>query len=179
MAYGYGKALEKQIEMANNQYLERKIGDIQKVETPVMLDRRTGQGKPTKKSIVDFIGFYIKDGKFMPVAFDAKETRDERAFPLSSIKEHQFEYLKIRHDFGTEAFLIIYAVHHDVCFRLDFPLLAKWWKAKKRKEPMEGCKTYASIPFPWLAKHCPQLFSSRGIILDYLMVENGGKIDKA
>lgn len=177
MAYGHGKAFEQMIERTNEKYKRRGIANIEKVPTPTSVNRQ-GQGYYKDKSIVDFVGFYVLPQKdeteqlrFMPVAFDAKETKDKNKFPLSSIKKHQYEFLKMRHKFGTEAFILINCVRHRKIYRLGFEELHRRWKGWKSKEgvPYDNQNgSYASISFNWMEENLKPINSKNGILVDYL-----------
>ncbi len=172
MAYGYGDTLEEIIIMANNVYRQRKLADIQKQEVKVVFDRRTGRGFPKDKSIVDFIGFYIKKKNneeiFIPVAFDAKETRSKTRFDLSNIYDHQYRYLKLRYELGSDAFLLINFVKHNEYYRLDFSDLKRAWEGWKSGRGVDGYTNIASIPYSWFVDNLSTIKSKRGLIIDYL-----------
>jgi recombination protein U len=160
--------------MANTQYRRRGLADIQKQEVPTIFDRRTGRGFPREKAIVDFIGFYIKQidksrqRMFMPVAFDAKETRSTTRFDLSNIYDHQYQYLRLRYELGTESFLLINFVKHNQYYRLEFPQLQKAWEGWKSSQGVTDYSNIASIPYEWFASNLKPVKSKGGVVLDYL-----------
>jgi recombination protein U len=152
-----GKGLEDLIEFTCSQYDQRGIALIQKVPTPVKVIR---QGKEIvraffeKKSTVDFIGNF----KGVPIAFDAKQTKNKTAFPLSSLEIHQEEFLKRWSKGQGNAFLIIECITIQKVFLLKIEALERFRIENKRK----------SIPFTWLEHHCKQIKSKNGIALDFL-----------
>ena len=126
-----GSALEALVIMANNAYRARKIGVIHKVPT-AWLPIRDGTGKVAsakvqEKAAVDFIGHVRIDGHALPVAFDCKETRQDK-WPLSRLEPHQYEYLADCHATGACAFVLLGFVTRDRYFVLPFPALQKYWE---------------------------------------------------
>ena len=106
-----GMSLENLINMTNEYYLKKDIALIYKKPTPIGVAEVTysDHKKLIKKayfkeqSTLDYNGLY--KGKY--IEFDAKETLNKTAFPISNIHPHQIEQIAgvIRH--GGIAFLLI------------------------------------------------------------------------
>lgn len=180
MAYGYGKGLEQLIEIANEAYLARELAFIEKRHRQSKTFRSKGKDIVTGKAVVDYTGNILIKNRYeeivyTPVAFDAKECRDEKKFPLSYIKPHQFKYLKKRHYAmaGSENFIIIDMVKHKKIYRLDFLELEKRWKGWQTSTgvPYDNKNgSYASISWEWIKENLEPIPSRNGIILDYLNI---------
>ena len=186
MAYGYGKGLEQLIEITNEAYLARGLAFVEKRHRESKTFRSKGRDIVTGKAVVDYTGELVENvciaeghGEvqekiyYIPVAFDAKECRDEKKFPLSYIKPHQFNYLKKRHYSmpGSENFIIIDMVPHKKIYRLDFPELERRWKGWQTSTgvPYDNKNgSYASISWEWIEQNLEPIPSRNGIILDYL-----------
>jgi len=128
-----GFALEELIVAANTGYRSRRLAVIHKVPTawlPVRNgDGRVSAAKVTEKAAVDFLGHVrLGDGRAVPVAFDAKETRQPR-WPLAKLEPHQYEYLADSHATGACAFVLIGFAAAGRLFVLPFPELARCWAA--------------------------------------------------
>ncbi len=100
-----GDLTEEIINNTNEYLLRHNLALINKIPTPVKVLKREG-GKITdgffeEKGLLDYIG--ICQG--LPVAFDAKETK-QKSLPLSNIAEHQYEYIENFIKQGGYAFII-------------------------------------------------------------------------
>jgi len=100
-----GDLTEEIINNTNEYLLRHNLALINKIPTPVKVLKREG-GKITdgffeEKGLLDYIG--ICQG--LPIAFDAKETR-QKSLPLSNIAEHQYEYIENFIKQGGYAFII-------------------------------------------------------------------------
>ena len=106
-----GMNLEAAINSSNEYYLMKDIALIYKKPTPIgIVDVSYANHKKTiekayfkEQSTLDYNGLYR--GKY--IEFDAKETLNKTAFPLSNIHEHQTKQIRnvIKH--GGIVFLII------------------------------------------------------------------------
>jgi recombination protein U len=107
-----GMTLEEDINITNKYYLDNNIGVIHKKPTPITINKVDYPSRLeavikeahfNTPSTTDYNGVY--KGKY--IDFDAKETLNKTAFPLSNIHEHQTEHIRriIKH--GGIAFLII------------------------------------------------------------------------
>ncbi|MDT0943314.1 Holliday junction resolvase RecU [Staphylococcus pseudintermedius] len=150
-----GKFLEDAINATNRQYLERDLALIQKIPTPTIVNTRTGKGRYSEKSTVDFIG--VSRGKH--VAFDAKEL-STKIFPFSRLKPHQYNYLLNVHKQRGEAFILILFKQVNELYKLDIFTYAKLKRDLDRK----------SIPYEWFKSNLKPIKSKNGIYYDYLNV---------
>ena len=104
-----GMALEKDINITNEYYIESDIAYIYKKPTPVKIVKvdykhmKINEAYYKEPSTLDYNGIY--KGKY--IEFDAKETNSKTSFPYINIHKHQYEHIKniIRH--GGIAFLIV------------------------------------------------------------------------
>jgi recombination protein U len=105
---------------------------IQYIDVPVV-------GNTMKQSTVDFLGCYGPDGK--GIAFDAKQTSSKTSFPLSDIRQHQYEFLKLFDEVGGDAFLFIQFIKvqdESKFFKTPIIFIKDYWEGKKGRK---------SIPF--------------------------------
>jgi len=159
-----GDTFEEYINYSNIVYLRRGKALIQKIATPVKVLKRQGRkivnGYFEQKSTLDFIGVY----KSIPVAFDAKETKQNR-FPLKNIHQHQIEFMESWNLNGGRAFILVSFKSKDKVFRLEFDDLIFHWAAW---EENKGKRGFASIPYSFFEDDCQEIVSRNGILLDYL-----------
>ncbi|WP_338114403.1 Holliday junction resolvase RecU [Tissierella carlieri] len=57
---------------------------------PIRRGKQMVSADHKEKSMLNFIGLY----KGIPIAFDAKEAKEETRFPLSNIQPHQMEFIE-------------------------------------------------------------------------------------
>lgn len=157
-----GMALENMIDHSNQTYLNKKIAQVNKIPTPwsVNYNRQTGKvhrAYPQKKGTVDFIG--VSDG--VPLAFDAKTTKEKTRFPLSNVEEHQVEYLWNHTMQGGISFFIIYFEHKNEVYYMPIETFVGWWD-----QQFEGGRK--SIPYEWFTNNVERIYSKNGVIVDYL-----------
>ena len=106
-----GMNLENALNQTNNYYLNNDIAVIYKKPTPIgVVDVSYKNHKKIiekayfkEQSTLDYNGLY--KGKYLD--FDAKETLNKTAFPLSNIHEHQTEHIRKVLKHQGIAFLII------------------------------------------------------------------------
>lgn len=164
MGYHKGDGFEEIINLANTTYKRKGIALVQKIATPMKPIRR---GKKIvsayyeEKSTLDYIGIY----EGVPIAFDAKETKEETRFPLNNIQLHQIDFMLNWYKHGGIAFLLIYFTKLGTVYRLDWTTLDWYWN---RYQENRGKRGFGSIPFNEFQCNCKQLKSRDGIILDYL-----------
>lgn len=88
-----GDKTEEIINYTNDYLLKHNLALINKIPTPIKVLKREGNkivdGFFEEKGLLDYIG--VCQG--LPVAFDAKETK-QKSLPLSNIAEHQYEYIE-------------------------------------------------------------------------------------
>ena len=105
-------------------------------------------------STLDYNGLYR--GKY--IEFDAKECHSRTAFPLSNLKEHQFEHIKKVIKQGGIAFLIIFM--NNEFFLLKGEDIIEYTNSSSRK----------SIEFEYLKNHAYKIDESYTPRLKYLDV---------
>jgi len=155
-----GKAFEKLILVSNRYYAMKGWAAVEKVEPPFKTlgyHRKYAYGYYESSGFVDFVG--IANGRAL--CFEAKSTNERTRFPLSNLKEKQYEILKTWHNQGSISFLLIEFEKRQVVFLLKFNQLKKWWDSAQTG----GRK---SIPFEWFHFNCQRVMNSRGIPLDYI-----------
>ncbi|CAK7083231.1 Holliday junction resolvase RecU [Tissierella sp.] len=164
MGYHKGDMFEELINRSNIVYKRKEIALVQKVSTPMKPIRR---GKEIvsayyeEKSTLDYIGLY----KGVPIAFDAKETKEENRFPLNNIQEHQIEFMENWYKHGGIAFLLVNFTKLEKVFRLDWWILSWYWK---KYQENKGKRGFGSISLDEFESSCKKLKSRDGIMLDYL-----------
>lgn len=112
----------------------RLSGDavIQQISTPVVGDRM-------KQSTVDFSGVYGPEGH--AIAFDAKQCGNKTSFPLSDIRQHQYEFLRLWNLCGGDAYFFIqFTKLQDPAefFKTPISFISEYW---------DGSKGRKSIPY--------------------------------
>ena len=91
-----GMNLENDINSSNEYYINKEIAYIYKKPTPIKLvkvDYKKGEIKEAyfeKPSTTDYNGIY--KGKY--IDFEAKETVNEKGFPLNNIHKHQITHIR-------------------------------------------------------------------------------------
>lgn len=164
MGYHKGDAFEEIINLANLSYKRKGIALVQKIATP-MKPIRKGEKIISayyhQKSTLDYIGIF----ETIPIAFDAKETKEINKFPLKNVKPHQIEFMKNWYKHGGLAFLLIYFTRLNLVYRLDWITLGWYWN---RYQENRGKKGFGSIPINEFECNCKRVRSRDGIILDYL-----------
>lgn len=164
MSYHRGDAFEEIINISNIAYKNKEIALIQKIATPMKPIRRGAKiisAYYEEKSTLDFIGVY----KGVPIAFDAKETKETTRFPLSNIQPHQIKFMKNWDKHGGITFLVINFRKLNKSFRLDWKQLKEYWEQYQENKGRRG---YGSIPVEFFETNCKTLGSKNGIALDYL-----------
>lgn len=159
-----GDAFEEVINRSNKIYKRKGIAIISKISTPmkpVLQGNKIVSAYYEEKSTVDFIG--VCGGT--AIAFDAKETKEKNRFPLSNIKKHQIDFMKLWALHGGDTFLIINFVKLNRVFRLDLTTLDWYWNQYQENKGKRG---FGSIPLNEFEVNCTELSSRNGILLDYL-----------
>ena len=119
-----GMALEEDLNITNQYYLENDIAVIYKKPTPITInhvnypnraDAIITNAKFKIPSTTDYNGIY--KGKY--IDFEAKETTSTTSFPLANIHTHQIEHLRkiVRH--GGIGFIIVSFSRLNRIFLLD------------------------------------------------------------
>lgn len=164
MGYHKGDVFEEIINISNEVYKNKGIALIQKISTPMKPISRGSKiisAYYEEKSTLDYIGVFAS----LPIAFDAKETKEITRFPLSNIQDHQIEFMKNWYKHGGLAFLLINFTKLDEVYRLDWTTLSWYWKQYQENRGKRG---FGSIALNEFRCNCKKLKSRDGIILDYL-----------
>lgn len=164
MSYHKGDAFEEIINISNKVYKRKGIALVQKIATPMKPIRRGKQivsAYYEEKSTLDFVGVH----KGIPIAFDAKETKEETRFPLSNIADHQIEFMENWDKHGGITFILIHLTKLDRVYRLDWKMLKPYWNQYQENRGKRG---FASIAVEELETYCQRIKSRDGIMLDYL-----------
>ncbi len=106
-----GMGLEEDINYTNQYYIDKNIAFIYKKPTPIQVTKVDYQknsmiikeGFFKEPSTTDYNGLY--DGLY--IDFEAKETTNKTAFPLSNIHKHQINHIRNIINNGGIGFLIV------------------------------------------------------------------------
>lgn len=160
-----GMALENDINISNQYYLEKNIGVIYKKPTPIKISKVSYPSKSSTiiteaffelPSTTDYNGIY--KGKY--IDFDAKEVKSGKSFPLSNIHKHQIEHLKRIIEHGGISFLIIRFYVTNTTYLLETRNLLDFIDNNSR----------ASIPIDYFEKNCKKINEGYRPRVDYLKV---------
>ena len=160
-----GMALEDDLNETNNYYLLNNIAVIYKKPTPITIakvDFKSRDDAVIKEayfktpSTTDYNGIY--KGKY--IDFEAKETLNEKFFPLRNIHNHQIEHLRRIINHGGIAFLII------IFSKLNETYLIE---AQKFINYVDN-NTRASIPIAYIKENGYRLLEKFNPRLDYLKI---------
>lgn len=158
-----GMDLEYLIEQANEYYIDNDIAYIYKKPTPIGVvkvsysnkGKRIQDGFYKTPSTLDFNGLY----KGHYIEFDAKETKNKTAFPISNVHEHQIKHIRNINNHGGIVFLII--MMNNKYFLLMGNTFLDFLNKENRK----------SIPYDYLVNNAYEIkLSLKG--LDYLPILN-------
>ncbi len=162
-----GMVLETDLNETNQYYLVNNIAIIHKKPTPITI-KKVDYISPTKikikdayfqkPSTTDYNGIYR--GKY--IDFEAKETKNQKHFPLSNIHNHQLEHLKKVIEHGGIGFLIVRFVTKDETFYLDGKDLTNFLENNTRK----------SIPYSYFQEKGHLIKINYNPRLDYLKIIN-------
>lgn len=162
-----GMSLETRINEANEYYLVHGIANIHKKPTPITIvdvdyqSRQTARIKEAyfvKASTTDYNGIY--KGKY--VDFDAKQTQNKKAMPLTIVHQHQIDHLRSVVQMGGIAFLVVEFSSLDEAYVLSAKNLLKFWDAAKKND---GPK---SIPYEHFLNNETLINSKILPVFDYL-----------
>jgi len=143
-----GKAWEEKIIKKCLEYRKLNKALIIKIPTEFTILRRGAKivsAFPKEKAFLDFVGV-LSNGK--TIFIEAKSTANKTSFPLSMIKEHQFDLCnEIRN-------------YTDMCYYLIYfkELKKTYFVNAKEVEMFRQTETRKSLPIKWLDEH--------GVILD-------------
>ncbi len=128
-----GAGLEEIINFTNEKLMERELGVIQKIPTPitpVKIDNSTSTitlAYFEKQSTVDYIGAV----QGIPLCFDAKETAVKN-LPIHNIHEHQVDFMTAFEKQGGVAFFLVYFRETDEYFYLPLRDFLPFWTESKK-----------------------------------------------
>lgn len=157
-----GQGFEELIIAANQHYAQKKIAAVIKVPTSFKVERRYNPLRkqseivgcyPEIKSTVDFMGQLGN----IPIAFEAKSSANKISFPLSNIKAHQADWLRLVDALGGCAFILFEIQQLRSFYRMDIKQLLQFTAENNRK----------SIPFAFFEEYCDKIRIENGI-LNYL-----------
>jgi recombination protein U len=166
-----GLDFEDLVNTANEQYMYLNIAVIGQVPVPTKINIDKDRNSETygqvmdahfvRPALPDFMGRYGK----IPISFDAKNTREEKRFPLSNIKDHQIRFLNnwTRGKEGEGFFLVRFEILNRV-FRIDIDIVNKYYQQWIRY-PKRG---NASIPLVVFETQAVEVKHGRNVCLDYL-----------
>lgn len=160
-----GMALESDINLTNEYYLEKDIAVIYKKPTPIKVSKVVYPSKSSTiikeaffevPSTTDYNGIY--KGKY--IDFDAKEVKKSKSFPLANIHKHQIEHLKKVMEHGGISFLIVKFYINNAIYLLE------------TKKLLEFINNYdrASIPIEYFEKNCNKVKEGYRPRIDYLKI---------
>lgn len=134
-----GMALEDHINKVNLRYRKNNQALIVKKSTPLKV---TGRGIVYTQSTIDYSGLYKFKQNAIPVAFDAKETKNKTSFPLSNLEEHQILFLDFWARLGGDSFFLIHFTALDKVYKVPIDFVLDIIAANKRKSiPIEDLKS--------------------------------------
>lgn len=137
-----GTDWEKQIIKKCEQYRKQGVAYIHKIPTEFSIVRRFGKivgAFPKDKSILDFIGT-LADGR--SIYIEAKSTQNKTSFPLSLIKDHQYDFAKEILNYTDLCFYLIYFRTRNRVYLLHVHKVETFKRKYTRK----------SLPLDWIEK---------------------------
>ena len=130
-----GMPLEKEINVSNCFYLQNDLAVIHKKPIPIQIvqvdyPKRSAavikEAYFKQPSTTDYNGVYR--GYYLD--FEAKETKNQTAFPLNNFHEHQIQHMKACVNQGGICFTIIKFVSTQEIFLLPAEVLFSYWENK-------------------------------------------------
>ena len=138
-----GKAWEEKIIKKCAEYRKQQKALIIKIPTEFTILRRGARivsAFPREKAFLDFVGV-LKDGR--TIFIEAKSTANKTSFPLSMIKDHQFDLCNEIRKYTTMCYYLIY-----------FKELKKTYLVHSEDvEMFRLTETRKSLPIKWLDEH--------------------------
>lgn len=164
-----GMSLENDINMSNQYYIDTKQAFIYKKPTPIKILKVNYPSKINKTgkimikeayfespSTTDYNGLF--KGKY--IDFEAKETNNEKYFPLENIHPHQMNHLRNIMENGGIGFLIIrFTIYHKT-FLLYAKDFFNYIDNTTRK----------SIPYEYFLENAYEIQEKYAPRLDYLEI---------
>lgn len=160
-----GMALEDDINLTNNYYIDNDIAYIYKKPTPIKITKVDYPSRQkavikeaffTTPSTTDYNGIY--KGKY--IDFEAKETNSKSSFSLANIHKHQIKHLENIYRHGGISFLIIRFNKLNKTYLLKAEDLISFLENEKRK----------SIPLDFFEKYGIIIEEKYNPRLDYLKI---------
>lgn len=160
-----GMSLESDINLTNRYYIDNNIAFIYKKPTPIQITKVDFKNKNKviikeaffkEPSTTDYNGLY--KGKY--IDFEAKETNNKTAFPISNIHEHQIKHIKNIHYNKGIAFLIVRFNSINTTFLLTAEHFLNFIENSNRK----------SIPIDYFMKNAFIIEENYNIRLNYLKI---------
>ena len=160
-----GMNLEDDLNETNNYYLINNIAVIYKKPTPITIvkvDYKSRDDAVIKEayfktpSTTDYNGIY--KGKY--IDFEAKETLNEKYFPLRNIHKHQIEHLRKVLIHGGIAFLIVRFNKLNETYLMDANNLLEFVDSSTR----------ASIPIDYIRQYGYRIHEKYNPRLNYLKI---------
>ena len=160
-----GMRLEEDINISNTYYNTHNIASVHKkptlvqvvsVDYPARNKAKITEAYYKLASTTDYNGVFCAKA----IDFEAKETRNKTAFPLSSLHEHQIQHLKSVIHHGAIAFLIIRFTTQDETYLVYAKDIIDYIENSERK----------SIPYTWIKKQGHLIEYQYRIPCDYLSI---------
>jgi recombination protein U len=163
-----GMSLEEELNESNTYYVTHDIASIHKKPTPIQIVKVDYPSRSAavireayfrQPSTTDYNGVF--EGRH--IDFEAKETRNKTAIPLSNFHPHQIEHMRLVGKQKGIAFTIIRFTLHNETYILDASHIIRFWE-----EAAQGGRK--SIPYTYIKEHghlIPEGYRPR---LDYLSV---------
>ncbi|KRN33573.1 Holliday junction resolvase RecU [Weissella halotolerans] len=160
-----GMHLEDDINAANRYYLALGQAVIHKKPTPIQIVHVDYPARAAAKiteayfrqaSTTDYNGVY--QGYYLD--FDAKETNNQRSFPLKNIHEHQVAHLKAVSDQAGLAMFLIRFNRLRETYLVDAKLIFKYWNAQQHDRK--------SIPYSAIKEYGIRIKANLQLALPYL-----------
>ena len=160
-----GMALENDINITNNYYIDKDIAIIHKKPTPIKVVKVSYNN--LKQAVIkeafyempsttDYNGIY--KGKY--IDFDAKEVKSSKSFALANLHKHQIEHLNKVYKHGCISFLIVKFYISNVTYLLETKYIIDFINNEKRK----------SIPISYFEEHGYKIKEGYIPRLDYIKV---------
>ena len=155
-------ALESDINLTNEYYINEKKAYIYKKPTPIKISRvdysrsKIVEAFFDTQSTLDYNGIY--KGKY--IDFEAKETKSITSFPLNNIHKHQIDHLIKIHNHGGIGFIIVRFTKLNKTYLLFIEDLINFLNTNDR----------VSIPLSYFDKYANLIKEGLNPRLDYLKI---------
>jgi len=153
-----GMSFEKEIDESNRFYEENNIALITKRATPIKVKKVENdlivEAKFSETSYLDFDGVY--NGEY--IAIEAKETREDKYFPLSNLRDIQVLHIRKLVSLNAKVFLFVNFVNINKYYLLPGSKLIEFLNSNERK----------SIPIEYFNRNGHEVPRTLRPPLDYL-----------